>query len=33
LYTTVFVLLALTFLLNALAIGIRARMRFGRRSI
>jgi phosphate transport system permease protein len=33
LYSTVFVLLALTFLLNALAIVIRARMRFSRRSI
>jgi phosphate transport system permease protein len=33
LYTTVFVLLALTFLLNALAVAIRARMRVAQRSV
>jgi phosphate transport system permease protein len=33
LYATVFVLLALTFLLNAMAIVIRARMRLARRSV
>jgi phosphate transport system permease protein len=32
LYSTVFVLLALTFLLNAVAVAIRARMRIARRS-
>jgi phosphate transport system permease protein len=33
LYSTVFVLLALTFLLNAVAVAIRARMRIARRSV
>jgi phosphate transport system permease protein len=33
LYSTVFILLALTFVLNAVAVAIRARMRIAHRSV